>query len=82
MLEALHHALIDTAKILPFLFLTYLVLEYIEHKAAEKTARLAAIMNSYIPKMKASKSQSPKYPAAEALFLRFLLPLIVNAAFS
>ena len=49
MLEALHHALIDTAKILPFLFLTYLVLEYIEHKAAEKTARLAAGAGKFAP---------------------------------
>ena len=49
MLEALHHALIDTAKILPFLFLTYLVLEYIEHKAAEKTARLATGAGKFAP---------------------------------
>ena len=42
MLEALHHALIDTAKILPFLFLTDLVLEYIEHKAAEKIINYCA----------------------------------------
>lgn len=49
MLEALHHALIDTAKILPFLFLTYLVLEWIEHKAAGKTARLAAGAGKFAP---------------------------------
>lgn len=49
MLEALHHALIDTAKILPFLFLTYLVLEWIEHKAAGKTARLAASAGKFAP---------------------------------
>lgn len=49
MLEALHHALIDTAKILPFLFFTYLVLEWIEHKAAEKTAKLAASAGKFAP---------------------------------
>ena len=49
MLEALHHAFIDTAKILPFLFLTYLALEYIEHKAAEKTASLAASAGKFAP---------------------------------
>ena len=49
MLEALHHALIDTAKILPFLFITYLVLEWIEHKAADKTARLAAEAGKFAP---------------------------------
>lgn len=49
MLEALHHALIDTAKILPFLFFTYLVLEWIEHKAAEKTVKLAASAGKFAP---------------------------------
>ena len=32
-LEILKHTAIDTAKILPFLFLTYLLMEYLEHKA-------------------------------------------------
>ena len=32
MLDALIDALIDTAKILPFLFLTYLAMEYLEHR--------------------------------------------------
>ena len=41
-LELLLDALIDTAKLLPFLFLTYLLLEWIEHKAARKTAAFAA----------------------------------------
>ncbi len=36
------HALEETAKLIPFLFLTYLLLELIEHKAADKTARLTA----------------------------------------
>ena len=31
------HTLIDTIKLLPFLFLTYLAMEYIEHKAGKKT---------------------------------------------
>ena len=30
----------DTAKLLPFLFLTYLVMEYLEHKTGEKSARM------------------------------------------
>lgn len=41
MLDILLDALLDTAKLIPFLFLTYLLLEWIEHKAAEKTAKLA-----------------------------------------
>lgn len=42
MLHALEHAFLDTLKLLPFLFLTYLLLEWIEHKAAQKTASIAA----------------------------------------
>jgi hypothetical protein len=36
------HAIEETAKLIPFLFLTYLLLEFIEHKAASKTASLTA----------------------------------------
>ena len=36
MLDALIDALIDTAEILPFLFLTYLAMEYLEHRAGKK----------------------------------------------
>ena len=36
------HALEETAKLIPFLFLTYLLLEFIEHKAAQKTSTLTA----------------------------------------
>lgn len=42
MIHALEHAFFDTLKLIPFLFLTYLLLEWIEHKAAQKTAALAA----------------------------------------
>lgn len=35
--EILHHCVEDTVKILPFLFLTYLLMEYIEHKTNDKT---------------------------------------------
>jgi len=35
-LHILEHTLLDTIKLLPFLFLTYLIMEYIEHKTSNK----------------------------------------------
>ena len=35
--SAVLHTLLDTLKIIPLLFLTYLLMEFIEHKAADKT---------------------------------------------
>lgn len=37
MIEILEETLIDGIKLLPFLFITYLVMEFIEHKTKEKT---------------------------------------------
>lgn len=37
MLDAIKDALIDSIKLLPFLFIAYLIMEYIEHKTGEKT---------------------------------------------
>lgn len=37
MKDILLDAIIDSAKILPFLFITYLIMEYIEHKMSEKS---------------------------------------------
>lgn len=39
MLDALLDAVLDTLKLLPFLFITYLLMEYIEHKTGEKTKK-------------------------------------------
>lgn len=36
LLDVLLDALLDTAKLLPFLFFTYLLMEFLEHKAGEK----------------------------------------------
>ncbi len=38
--EVLLDSLLDTLKLLPFLFLTYLLMEFIEHKASDKTLAL------------------------------------------
>lgn len=40
LLDAITDTIIDTLKLLPFLFATYLVMEYIEHKAGDKAERL------------------------------------------
>ena len=37
MLEILEEALIDSIKLVPFLFITYLIMEYIEHKTSKKS---------------------------------------------
>ena len=37
MIDILIDALIDSIKILPFLFITYVIMEYIEHKMSEKS---------------------------------------------
>lgn len=36
MIEILQDALIDTIKLIPFLFITYLIMEYIENKTSGK----------------------------------------------
>ena len=41
MLEVIEEALIDSFKLLPFLFITYLIMEYIEHKTSKKSVYLS-----------------------------------------
>lgn len=47
--EVFLHALIDTAKVILFLFLTYLALEIIEHRATDKARRLMARAGGFGP---------------------------------
>jgi hypothetical protein len=39
MIEIIEDTLIDSIKLLPFLFITYLIMEYIEHKMGEKSKK-------------------------------------------
>lgn len=39
MVEVLLDAIIDSVKLVPFLFITYLIMEYIEHKTEDKTKK-------------------------------------------
>lgn len=40
MLHIIEHSVLDSLKLVPFLFLTYLVMEYLEHKAGDKTQKV------------------------------------------
>jgi len=40
MLEILEHTIIDSLKLIPFLLITYIILETIEHKMSKKTERI------------------------------------------
>ena len=47
--EIFLHGLIETLKIIPFLFLTYLLMEFIEHKAGDKTERFMRRAGVFAP---------------------------------
>lgn len=47
--HALLHTIEDAIKILPFLFLTYLVMEYIEHKMGEKSKKIVKNSGKFGP---------------------------------
>lgn len=47
MLDVFMDALIDSLKILPFLFLSYLLIEYIEHKSSEKLEKALSTSGKY-----------------------------------
>ena len=40
MLDVVLDTLIDSVKLIPFLFLTYLAMEYLEHRTSTKTKRI------------------------------------------
>ncbi|MBQ1451107.1 MAG: arsenic efflux protein [Clostridia bacterium] len=48
-LDVLLDVLKDTAKLIPFLFLTYLAMEYVEHKAGEKAKERISKSGNYGP---------------------------------
>ena len=48
-LHILHHTIIDTVKLLPFLLIAYLIMEYIEHKTSDKTKETIKKSGKYGP---------------------------------
>ncbi len=40
LLHIIEHSIVDSLKLVPFLFLTYLAMEYLEHKAGDKVVKL------------------------------------------
>lgn len=49
MLKILLDAIIDSVKLVPFLFITYLIMEYIEHKTKDKTKEVVKKSGKYGP---------------------------------
>lgn len=49
MKEILHHTLLDTIKILPFLLIAFLILEFIEHKMSSKSKKILVNNQKYGP---------------------------------
>lgn len=47
--NVIFHAFLDTFPLIPFLFLTYLLMEYIEHKSGDKTVRFLKRSGKYGP---------------------------------
>jgi hypothetical protein len=47
--EVLLHGLLECAKLLPFLFVTYLLMEYIEHRAARRAEGFIRSARGYAP---------------------------------
>lgn len=47
--EVCLHALLDTLELLPFLFLTYLLMEFIEHKAGDKAEKFMKKAGAFAP---------------------------------
>ena len=47
--DALMDAAVDTVKLIPFLFITYLVMEYLEDKTSDKTTEMLARVGRFGP---------------------------------
>lgn len=48
-IEIIHHTVLDTVKLIPFLFLTYVVMEYLEHKTSDHTQQIVKKAGKFGP---------------------------------
>ena len=49
MLEIIEHTLLDSIKLIPFLFITYLLMEFLEHKTSSKVNNTIKKSGKYGP---------------------------------
>jgi hypothetical protein len=70
MLHLIEHTLKDTLGILPFLFLSYLLMEWLEHKAGERTARVFEC--DAVQQNKESRCRADQYAFSNQYPLKFL----------
>jgi hypothetical protein len=49
MIEVLQETIIDTIKLIPFLFIAYLLMEYLEHKTSNKTKKIVEKSGNFGP---------------------------------
>ena len=75
-LDVLLDVLKDTAKLIPFLFLTYLAMEYVEHKAGEKAKERISKSGNYGPAVGAILGAFPQcgFSAAASTSSHNMLP--------
>ena len=53
MLEVIEETLLDSIKLIPFLFIAYLIMEYIEHKTSKKSRETIKKSGKFGPLMEA-----------------------------
>ena len=58
--EVLLHGFLDTLKLLPLLFLTYLLMEFLEHKASERTEKFLEHSGAFAPAVGAAVGLIPQ----------------------
>ena len=73
-LEVLQDTAIDTIKLLPFLFITYLIMEYIEHKTSDKTKKIVEKSGKYgIALTTGEEKVEPQYESLNNIYQNYYI---------